>query len=342
MEKAPTATIFLMYCAFKINLKSKKIYERHLGRSSWERIEGVSYIYDLNDFLNDPEIKLIVISTPLSSHYEYAKKVLEAGKNCLVEKPFTETTAEAIQLFKLAEEKDLRLEACQNRRFDSDFLTAVKMTESGKPGEVFEIESNYDYYRPEVPENIEKFSRTTSFLYAHCHSIDQIIGYFDKPEKIHCDLRQLMGEGRMNDYFDVDMYYPSRNLKVAIRSSYFMNKLRDSLRVYGKNGTSIKEKEDQQEKDIKRFYLPKGHPDFGLDKPEDYGTLYTLNDKGETVEEKIETVPGNYARFYEALYETLVNSKPPVVKPEETIELMELIENAVASMDSSCYSRLPM
>lgn len=141
MEKAPTATIFLMYCAFKINLKSKKSMNAISDVQAGRRIEGVSYIYDLNDFLNDPEIKLIVISTPLSSHYEYAKKVLEAGKNCLVEKPFTETTAEAIQLFKLAEEKDLRLEACQNRRFDSDFLTAVKMTESGKPGEVFEIES---------------------------------------------------------------------------------------------------------------------------------------------------------------------------------------------------------
>ena len=59
---------------------------------------------------------MIIVTTPMSSHYEYAKKVLQAGKNCVVEKPFTSTVKEAEELFALAKEKGLMLQGYQNRR----------------------------------------------------------------------------------------------------------------------------------------------------------------------------------------------------------------------------------
>lgn len=54
---------------------------------------------------------------------------------------------------------------------------------------------HFDYFRPEVPESVAKFPLDTSYLYGHaCHTIDQVISYFDIPDKVHYDARQLLGK----------------------------------------------------------------------------------------------------------------------------------------------------
>ena len=314
----------------KDTMQIKTIYARHPEKTDWARIEGVTYTSDLDSLLSDPEIDVIVVTTPHQFHASYARKVLEAGKNCVVEKPFTTTSAEARELFALAEEKGVMLQCYQNRRFDSDFLTVQKVIESGKLGDLLELEMHFDYYRPEIPESVHEFRPEWSYLYGHgCHTLDQVISYFGKPDRIHYDVRQLLGEGRMNDYFDLDLYYGV--LKVSVKSSYFRVKSRPSFIVYGKKGMFEKYAKDRQEEDLKKFYLPEGHTDFGLDQPKDYGTLIYMDEAGYH-EEKVPTVKGDYARYYDALYETLINGAPQLVKPEETILQIEMLETGVKDM----------
>ena len=56
-----------------------------------------------------PDVDVIVIVTPVFSHFGLAKKALEMGKHVLVEKPFTYTTAQAEELIEVAEKKNLRI-----------------------------------------------------------------------------------------------------------------------------------------------------------------------------------------------------------------------------------------
>lgn len=113
----------------------------------------IHFTSDLEEVLNDPLVKLVVVCTHADSHFEYAKKALQAGKNVLVEKPFTPTLEEAKTLFALANSKGLTVTPYQNRRFDSCFLTTKKVIESGKLGELVEIESHFDNYRPLAETN---------------------------------------------------------------------------------------------------------------------------------------------------------------------------------------------
>ncbi len=108
------------------NIKVKTIYRRNPDHDNWDKIKGVHYTSDLNELLQDEEIQLIVICTKHDSHYEYAKLVLEHNKHCLVEKPFMETSGQAKEIFALAKEKGLIVQAYQNRRFDSDFFNCSK------------------------------------------------------------------------------------------------------------------------------------------------------------------------------------------------------------------------
>lgn len=309
----------------------KTIFARHLD-GPWEKLPQVHYTQDLNDLYHDDTLDLIVITTPPEFHFQYAKECLEHGKNVLVEKPFARTKTEAEELFRLAKERGLFIQTYQNRRFDSDFLTTQKVIESGKLGTLLEVEDNYDYYRPEVPASSTGLDWTSSFLYTHaCHTVDQVISYWGQPQQINYDVRQLLGTNKMNDYFDLDFNY--QNLKVSIRSSYFRIKARPTFVAYGTKGMFVKETEDRQEIDLKHFYLPTNdHPDFGLDQPEHYGTLTYYDDQSNYHEEKVVSEVGDYARMYEAVYESIANHQPKVVQDWETIAQIEILEQAFGKL----------
>ena len=89
---------------------------------------------------------------------------------------------------------------------------------------------------------------------------------------------------------------------------------------------------DQQERDLKKFYLPAGHPDFGLDTPEQWGVLRYYDEDGIMHQERVETVRSTYSGFYEALYETVANGAPQLVKPEETIAQLRILEEATEGL----------
>ncbi len=67
----------------------------------------VAVTCDYNDILTSPEIDAVAVITPVSTHFELAKKALENGKHVFVEKPFTSTVSQAEELITLAEKKKL-------------------------------------------------------------------------------------------------------------------------------------------------------------------------------------------------------------------------------------------
>lgn len=71
---------------------------------------GAKKIYtDTDAFLADEEINFVYIATPNLLHYPQAKKALLAGKNVILEKPFTTKLEHARELVDIAEEKGLIL-----------------------------------------------------------------------------------------------------------------------------------------------------------------------------------------------------------------------------------------
>ena len=70
-----------------------------------EKYPGVITFRKLEDLLADKAIELVIVNTPNSTHYEYTKKALEAGKHVIVEKPFTVTAGEGEELIQLAKKE---------------------------------------------------------------------------------------------------------------------------------------------------------------------------------------------------------------------------------------------
>ncbi|MBQ2309394.1 MAG: Gfo/Idh/MocA family oxidoreductase [Erysipelotrichales bacterium] len=72
--------------------------------------EGIPYAYkNADECILSPYIDTVYLGIPNSLHYEYGMKALRAGKNLIVEKPFTLTLKDAEDLFACAEENNVLL-----------------------------------------------------------------------------------------------------------------------------------------------------------------------------------------------------------------------------------------
>ncbi|SHO44945.1 Gfo/Idh/MocA family protein [Anaerocolumna xylanovorans] len=86
------------------------------GRKSSEtKLQELSENYSIKDVFTDYDeflsssIDTVYVAVPNSLHFEYAKRALEASKNVILEKPFTSTYTEALELCRQAKEKQLFL-----------------------------------------------------------------------------------------------------------------------------------------------------------------------------------------------------------------------------------------
>jgi len=70
---------------------------------------GVAVTSDCNDILTSPDIDAVAVITPVATHFSLVKRALENGKHVFVEKPFTQTSAQAGELIDLAEKKHLKI-----------------------------------------------------------------------------------------------------------------------------------------------------------------------------------------------------------------------------------------
>ncbi len=62
-----------------------------------------------DEVLTHTDIDAVAVITPVATHYPLAKKALENGKHIFVEKPFTQTSAQAEELVELAAKKNLKI-----------------------------------------------------------------------------------------------------------------------------------------------------------------------------------------------------------------------------------------
>ncbi|WP_455393060.1 Gfo/Idh/MocA family protein [[Eubacterium] cellulosolvens] len=97
---------------FKELMDEGKISDLILCDVSEERVKALAqgfnldYTTNYDEILADKAFDSVSIVTPSREHYDMAKKAIENGKNVLVEKPMTMTSAEAEKLVKFTEERD--------------------------------------------------------------------------------------------------------------------------------------------------------------------------------------------------------------------------------------------
>ena len=155
-----------------------------------EKFNVDNFTTNLDEILNDAAIDFVYVGLINSVHYEYAKKFLEAGKNVIVEKPFTTTAAQAQELIDIALNKRLYLFEAITTLHQPNFIAirdAIK-----KIGDVKLVICNYSQYssrydaykRGEVAPAFNPELFGGALMDINIYNLNFIVGLFGLPKNI--------------------------------------------------------------------------------------------------------------------------------------------------------------
>lgn len=108
--------------------------------------ENFSQKYDIKAFSNFEsfieKVDVVYVASPHLTHYEYVKKALLANKHVLCEIPFMLRKAEALELYGLAEERNLVLLEASKTAYCPAFGHLVTLIKSGIIGDVVDVKAS--------------------------------------------------------------------------------------------------------------------------------------------------------------------------------------------------------
>src|ERR1700676_1530983 len=114
-------------------LRLAGILQRHENEAA-EKYPDLRVVRSVEELLDIRDIQLVVIATPNETHAPIARQCLEAGRDVVVDKPFTTTLKEAADLVEVARKCGRLITVYHNRRYDGDFQAIRQIVEDGALG----------------------------------------------------------------------------------------------------------------------------------------------------------------------------------------------------------------
>ena len=288
-------------------------------------LPDVEVVSDPNALAVHPDVDLVVIASPNETHAPLAELAMRAGRNVVVDKPFTITLGEARNLAAVAREQEVLLSVFQNRRWDSDFLTIQDAIRQDLVGRIVVFESRFDRFRPEVRDRWREIPGPGAGLLYDLgpHLIDQTLLLFGIPDSVQATLAKQRRGARTDDFVQVVLRYGE--MVATLQAGSLVSGGTARFSVHGDRASVVKQKPDVQEDQLRAGVLP-GAPDWGLD-PDD-AVLYG-GATGDT--RALKAARGDQRGYYIALRETLQGKAPNPVPPEQGATVMAIIEAALRS-----------
>jgi scyllo-inositol 2-dehydrogenase (NADP+) len=305
------------------NFRIKRIVERTKNEAQ-KLYPDVIVSRSFEDLLQDNEVELIVVNTPDQTHFEYAKKSLEAGKHVIVEKPFTLNVEQGEALIALARQKEKILSVFQNRRWDGDFLTVQRIVKEQMLGRLVDYEAHFDRYKNYIQTDSWKeqsVSGTGTLFNLGTHMIDQALVLFGMPKAVTAHLKIMRTGGEVDDWYDIRLHY--LNVNVNLKASLLVREPGPRYILHGTHGSFLKWGLDPQEEALKQGKNP-NDPNWGKESKEWWGLLNSEKDNRQ-FREKYETLPGNYSAFYDNIFDCIAHGTELAVKPEEALDVIRII-----------------
>jgi predicted dehydrogenase len=313
-------------------LELAAVVERRSDQAA-ERYPGITTYRSVEDLFADATIRLVVVATPNSSHFQIALQALEAAKNVVVDKPVALTAAEIAQLGELAGGIGLRLFPFHNRRFDNDFQTIRKLMDERSLGRAVHFESNFDRWRPGLSTRPwkEETDEGGILLDLGTHLVDQALVLFGLPAAVGAEVRRERDGDGANDSFTIRLHYLT-GFSVTLGANCLSSLARPRFHLRGTRGNFWKWGLDPQE-DALNQVAKITDTNWGQEPAERWGTL-SVDVDGGVVTRPVPSAVGDYRLFYAAVRDVLMgNSEALPVTPAEAWRAARVLEWAKESSD---------
>src|SRR5712664_4137451 len=306
------------------------------GGEAAEKYPDVRSVRGVEELLAIPEVRLVVIATPNETHYPFARRCLEAGRDVVVDKPFTTTLEEAVSLVEIAKKHNRLLTVYQNRRYDGDFQAIRQLVEAGTLGRIVRFETTYDRYRPKLkPGAWRETSRLGSGILFDIapHLIDHALVLFGLPEAVTADVRIERENAVADDAFDITLHY-SNGLRAVLRSSILAAAPRPRFVVLGTQSSFVKQSFDPQETNLRHGNIP-ADTSWGYEPEENWGVL-TIPSGDAFEHRRIPSASCDYRDYYANVRDAILGLAELAVTPEWSLDVMRLLVLARASSHKRC------
>lgn len=249
--------------------------------------EEVAVYPDLGSALQDSALELVVIAAPNKHHAPLAAQALRAGRDTVVDKPFTLSLAEAEALAGLAAAADRRLAVFHNRRWDDDFLTLQALVASGRLGRVVHFESHVDRWRPQVQQRWREADEPGAGLWWDLgpHLLDQAVQLFGPPETIWADRARQRDGAQAPDWMHAVLGYGE--MRAVLHAAALARADTPRFTVHGTGGSFLSFGNDPQEARLAGQSAPTRRHAQWI--------------PAEGAPEALDLIPGDWAAFYRAL-----------------------------------------
>ena len=153
---------------------------------------GFKYVYtDIDELLKNEEIDTVYLGVNNQLHYLFGKKVLEANKNLIMEKPFTSNYRQAVNLKKIAEEKKLMIFEAISTIHNPNFIKIKELLPT--LGDIKIVSLNYTQYssrydafkRGEVLPAFDQKKSGGALMDLNIYNIHFAVRLFGAPNEVH-------------------------------------------------------------------------------------------------------------------------------------------------------------
>lgn len=297
----------------------------HVCSSKVEEVHAVLpkavVMQSASDVCHVPDIDLVVITTPDKLHFEQAKLALEKGKHVLLEKPSVTNIQEIEHLCALAKQQGVIFCVYQNRRFDGDLQRLKALINGGELGELKHLDSRFDRFRPHVQDRWrEQPGPATGILWdLGSHLMDQALYLFGAPKWLHASIDILRKEGRTNDWFEIELGYSDKRIRLGASPFEAGDMRRFNARFTQGSWQCLGL--DPQEPALRSGQMP-WDEGFPSQAPQQTNTRFVAHTQ-ENIEKIAEaSTQGEYSAFYGQLRDAILGKAQPPVSMDQACQLI--------------------
>lgn len=277
------------------------------------------------------DIDLVVIATPNDAHAPLAREAIDRGLPVVADKPLAVTAAAAEEVVLRAESAGVLLTVFQNRRWDSDHLTLVRLLAERRLGSVIRYESRFERWRPVSEagawrESLPPERGGGQLLDLGSHLVDQALVLFGPATHVYAEV-----DARRGSPSDDDAFIALRHANGVIshlRASAITAAPGPRLRVLGTDAAFIVSDLDSQENALRAGVAPDTDPEWGAEPEARWGRLVAGEDSAPVPSER-----GDWPRFYALLALALRDGAPPPVNPRDAVATLRVLDQARRSAD---------
>lgn len=292
--------------------------------------EGLFAYDSLEQVLTDSKVDIVLIATPNHVHKDIAIEAMKAGKNVICEKPVTLNSVELSEIMEASEKYERLFVVHQNRRWDEDFRVVKKLYDEKALGGIFHFESRVQGSRG-IPGDWRKVKQYGGGMMLDwgVHLIDQLFFMVkEKVKKVYCQLSYALNQ-EVDDGLRLFITFESgKTAYIEVGTCNY--EVLPRWYVLGTDGSAL-----ISDWDLSGRITKLSTYEYSEAKPivTAAGLTKTMAPRDETTtyHEEIPRMTLDVCDFYRNVMDTLEGKTEIIVKNEEVMRVMKLMEAAFKS-----------